>query len=252
MFDNQLPPPPVDMIMPPANDFFSVATLALLALLTAWTVYQCWRVKSPMYLLILIGGTLCFLQEPIVDHLGAVWYPQHQQGFTVWRAFNVSLPLWVIPGYGLYVGGLAVYLYRKMSVGMTVKRLWVTYFLIWMVSLVMELPQLQAGTYVYFGDVPFKIGGFPLTWAMTNATIMMLSAAVLVAYKDFLVGPKLILVPIIVQMANAAAQMANGYPIFLALNSGAGSGTTLVAGCVTIGFCFLMIHMIGLKICKRA
>ena len=252
MFENQLPIAPVDAIMPAVNDVFSVATLVLMALLLAWTLYECWRVKSPMYLLILIGGTLCFLQEPIVDHLGAVWYPQHQQSLTVWRAFNVSLPLWVVPGYGLYVGGLAIYLYKKLSAGVTVSQLWTTYFVIWMLNMLLELPQLALGTYSYFGDVPFKILGFPLTWAMTNATIMMLSAAVLIAYKDFLVGLKLVFVPVLVTMANATAQSANGYPLFLALNSGAGSATRLLAGCVTIGFCFLTIHLISLKFCQPA
>jgi hypothetical protein len=248
MLDNQLPAPPVDMVMPFANDVYSIATLVSLALFAAWTIYQCFRDKSPILLLILIGGVLCFLQEPIMDHVGAVWYPYINQSFTVFRAFNVSVPLWVVPGYGLFVGAVSVVLYRKMMAGMTATQLWKFYFVVWLLDLLLELPGLNLGTYIYFGHAALSVFGFPMTWAMTNTCIVFLTAALLVSFKDFFVGPKLLLIPVVVTMANGAAQASAGYPVWLTLNSGADSVLKLFAAIVTLGMSLLIVHGISLKV----
>lgn len=250
MFENQIPPAPVDMVMPPANDWVAVVTLTLLALFTAWTVRECWRDKSPVMLLILIGGTASFPIETIVDHVGAIWYPQHGAK-TVFRAFNVSLSIWVVAAWGLYVGALSALLYRKMAAGITVKQLWTAYFSIWGFSLLLELPGLNLGIYHYYADQPFNILGFPLWWAMTNVTILVLVAAVINGYKDFFAGAKLVLIPVVVTMISAGAEAATSYPMWLALNSGSGPSTKLLCGFVTLGMSLLLVHMVSLKFCKR-
>ncbi len=250
MNENQLPIPPIDMVMPWANDVYSGATLVMFTAFTAWTVYQCWRAKSPTLLLILIGGTLCFLQEPIMDHVGAVWYPNINQSFTVFRAFNVSIPLWVIPGYGLFVGAVSVVLYRMMTTGMSIDTLWKFYFVVWILDLLLELPGLNLGTYIYFGNAPWTLLGFPLTWAMTNTCIIVLTVGILVGFKDFFVGPKLFLIPVVVTMANAAAQAGTGYPIWLALNAGVAYPVKLAAAFATLGFSLLLVQMVGHKLCS--
>ena len=91
--------------------------------------------------------------------------------------------------------------------------------------------------------------GFPLTWAMTNTCIIVLTVGILIGYKDFFVGPKLLLIPIVVTMANAAAQASTGYPIWLALNAGISHPVKLIAAITTLGFSLLLVQMVGHKLC---
>ena len=231
MLNNQLPAPPAGMIMPAANDFYSVASLISLLLFGAWTLYLCWKAKSPVLLLILMGGALCYLQEPIMDHLGAVWYPTINQVPTILHAFNCYIPLWVLPGYGLFVGALSVVLYRKLDAGMTVKQLWIFNFIIWGADIMLELPGLNLGTYVYFGHPALMFFNFPMTWAMSNTCIDMISVAILVGFKDFFTGWRMALIPVVITMANGAAQGATEWPVFC-----------------TLGMSLLVVHLIGLKL----
>jgi len=252
MLNNQLPMPPTGMIMPVANDFYSVASVISFALFAAWTAYLSYKAKSPVLLLILLGGALCYLQEPIMDHLGAVWYPSINESPVILRAFNCSIPLWVIPGYGLFVGALSVVLYRKMAAGMTVQQLWTFNFIIWGADILLELPGLNLGTYVYFGHPALMFFNFPLTWAMSNTCIDMVAVALLVGFKDFFTGWRMVFIPLVVTMANGAAQGATEWPIFLALNSNAGYPEKLLAALATLGMSLLTVHLIGTKLAVKS
>jgi hypothetical protein len=236
------------MIMPAANNFYSVASLLSFVLFAAWTLYLCWRARSPILLLILAGGALCYLQEPIVDHLGAVWYPSINQVPVIFHAFNCFIPLWVLPGYGMFVGALSVVLYRKMIAGITVKQLWTFNFIIWAADIMLELPGLNLGTYVYFGHPAMMFFNFPMTWAMSNTCIDMIAVAILVGYKEFFTGWRMLLIPVVVTMANGAAQGATEYPVFLALNSNASYPEKLFAALCTLGMSLLVVHLIGVKL----
>jgi hypothetical protein len=237
------------MVMPRANDVIAVACFVLLAAFAVWTLIEVKRTRSAVPMLILIGGMLTAIVEPILDHVGAIWYPQI--GSTaVFRAFNISLPIWAIAAYGLYVGALSSLIYRKMSGGMTARQLWIIYFSIWVFSLGLELPGLNFGIYRYYGDQPFNIFGFPLWWAMTNVTIPVLSAAVLNGYQQLLVGARSVLILALLPMIGAAGEAASGWPMWLALNSAVGPEVKLVAGFMTLGMSMLIVYLVSLKFCK--
>ena len=251
MLENQIPAPPVDMVMPPVNATVAIICYVLLALFTAWTLVESKRKQSPVPILILLGGVLTILQEPILGHVGSFWYPEIGPA-PFFRAFNVSIPLWAVAAYGLYVGGLTVLVHRRMSAGMTVKQLWTVYFLIWVFNLGLELPGLNLGIYRYYNDPPFNVFGFPMIWAMTNVAIPVFASAVLIAYKDFLTGARALLILPLMPMMGMAAEGATGFPSWLALNSGVGSGTKFFAACTTLGMSLLVTYMISLKFCKPA
>jgi hypothetical protein len=200
-------------------------------------------------ILILLGGTLAVIQEPLLAHIGSFWYPQIGPE-PVLRAFNVSIPLWAVAAYGLYMGGLTILVYRKMVVGMTSKQLWTAYFLIWVFSAGLELPGLNLGIYRYYGDPPFNFFGFPLTWAITNSAIPMIASAVFVGYKDFLTGMRVWLVVPLMPMIGMGAEGATGLPTWLAMNAGVGAGVKLAAAFTTLGMSLLITYMVSLKFCK--
>jgi hypothetical protein len=250
-FENQLPTPPVDMVMPAANTAIAIICYVLLACFACWAAYEGRRTRSAIPLLVLVGGALTALNEPLLDHVGAIWYPQFGPA-PVFRAFNVSLPVWAVAAYGLYVGGLSNIVYKWMSKGMSRTQLWSAYFSIWVFNLGLELPGLNLGIYRYYGDPALNFFGFPLCWAMTNVTIPILVSSVLIGYRGLFVGARALLLLPLVPMIGAAAESAAGWPSWLSLNAGVGPTTKLLAAFATLGCSMLITYLVGIKVCAKA
>ena len=249
MFENQIPPPPVDMVMPPVNDTIATADFVLLAIVAFFVVRETRRTNSMVPIFILLGAALSSMQEPIYDIVGAVWYPHHGAAAYT-RAFNVSIPMWLIPGYAWYIGGLGNFMYRKIRDGVTPGKLYLYYFLFWVANFLLEMPGLNLHIYQYYGEQPFKVLGFPLWMAMTNALMPLMIGALFNSLRDVLVGPTALLTIVIIPMVVGATQIAAGWPTWLALNNGSSSVGTHVAATLSLGLALSIIYLIGKKFCK--
>jgi hypothetical protein len=250
MLTNQIPVPPVEMVMPPINTLVAVANFVLLMGVTVWVALESRRSRSAVPLLILIGAALTSLQEPIYDIVGAVWYPDRDTVAYV-RAFNVSIPLWLIPGYSWYIGGLGNYMVKVMRDGVT-RPLWHYYFLFWIANFALEMPGLNLGIYRYYGDQPFRVLGFPLWMAVTNGLMPLMIGAIFNGLRDILVGPAALFTLVLVPMVVGATQIAAGWPTWLALNAGIGAAGTSVAALISLGFAFSVLYLLGRKFPRAA
>jgi hypothetical protein len=240
---NQIPLPPVEMVMPPINTAVAIANGAILALVALWVAKQARRDRSPIPLLILLGAAVSSLQEPIYDIVGAVWYPDHQS-VAYLRAFNVSIPLWLIPGYAWYIGGLGNYMVKVMRDGGG-RPLWQYYFVFWLANFALEMPGLNLGIYRYYGDQPFRLFGFPLWMAVTNGLMPLMIGALFNSLRGVLKGPAVLLTVVLVPMVVGTAQIAAGWPIWLALNAGIGVSGTSAAALVSLAFAFCIIYVLS-------
>ena len=241
---NQIPAPPVELVMPPINSVVAIANLVVLAIVAVFVAREARRTRSWIPLLILAGAALASLQEPIYDIVGAVWYPEHGTIAYI-RAFNVSIPLWLIPGYAWYIGGLGNVMYRKMQPGVERRPLWQYYFLFWLANFALEMPGLNLGIYQYYGDQPFRVLGFPLWMAVTNGLMPLMIGALFNALRDVLVGPAALLTVVLVPMVVGATQIAAGWPTWLALNAGRGPGATLVGALLSLGLALSAIYLLS-------
>jgi hypothetical protein len=251
MLENQIPLPPIEMVMPPYNDIIAIGNFVVLALVAIWLARESRRIGSALPLMILAGAVIASLQEPIYDIVGSVWYPHHNTVSYV-RAFNVSIPLWLIPAYAWFIGGQGYLVYKKMQQGITVRQLWAYYFLGWVANLCLELPGLNLGIYIYYGAQPFKVFGFPLWMAMTNALMPLLVGAVLISLQKSLTGLRTLLALLLVPMVTGTAQITAGWPTWLALNSGGSLAVTHVAALVSMGLSMSIVYMVSLKFCVPA
>jgi len=251
MFENQIPAPPVDMVMPAYNTMIASSNFVVLGLVTIWSLYESRRTQTLLPLMIMIGAALSAFEEPIFDIVGAVWYPEHGQT-PFFRAFNVSISMWLIPAYGWYIGGLGNLMYRKIGAGLTMSQLVMYYFLFWGANLALELPGLNLGIYQYYGDQPFKLFGFPLWMAMTNSVMPILGGALFNLYKDVLTGPRVLLTIPLMTMVTGIPQVAIGWPTWLALNYGGGMAATHVGALLSLGLSFTAVYLIGSKVCVPA
>jgi hypothetical protein len=240
---NQIPAPPVDMVMPTINTVVAVANFVVLAIVTVFVAREARRTRSWIPLLILLGAALASLQEPIYDIVGAVWYPEHGT-IAFNRAFNVSIPLWLIPGYAWYIGGLGNIMYRKMQAGVEHRPLWQYYFLFWLANFALEMPGLNLGIYRYYGDQPFRVLGFPLWMAVTNGLMPLMLGGLFNALRNVLKGLAALLTIVLVPMVVGATQIAAGWPTWLALNSGGGPGATLFGALVSLGLALSVIYLL--------
>lgn len=246
---NQIPLPPIDMIMPAtANNVIAVINYTVLAIVAFLMLRDGRRTQSLLPLFCLIGGLASFLMEPIYDMVGSVWYPQHGQT-PLFRAFNYSIPLWMQPAYAWYIAGQGYWMYKKFQQGVSGQQLWRYYFLFWISNLVLEVPGLTLGIYYYYGAQPFKVFGFPLWMAMTNSLMPILLGASFLSLRDVLTGRRIWIVAPIVPMIIGCCQISAGWPTWLALNSGQGLLVTHAAALVSLSFSMTIVYVVSLKFC---
>lgn len=251
MLENQIPVPPLDMVMPPIYSQMLVSNFIVLALLMVWVIKEARRTHSAIPILIMAGATVAILTECLWDHLGAVWYPQY--GHTpLYRIFNISVPLWMLAAYPIYLGGLGNYVYKRLGEGMTQSQFWKFYVLAWFANFLLEIPVLQMGVYVYHGPQPFMLFGFPLWQAMGNSLMPVVIGTVVYVWRELFAGMRGLLILLVIPMAQVIALAGVGWPTMLAINSGRGYEVTYPAAIVTFGLSLLMGYMISSKVCRPA
>ena len=244
-FPNQLPVPPIDMVMPETpNLVFTVLNFVVLGIVAAMLLRSSFRQWTPIPILFLVGGMLAYVTEPFFDMMVGAWYPQHGTDSFL-RAFNVRVPVWVIGPWGFYIGGQAYLVYMKFFHGMRSDWLWKMFPIFWITNVMFEIPGLQLGVYTYYGPQAFKIGGFPLWMGVANACMPILIGAVVYSIRSFLTGPRAwLLVPMMPMLAVASGGTI-GWPMWFALNSGfTETGTMIVTGVVVAQAC-LMITIVN-------
>jgi hypothetical protein len=156
----------------------------------------------------------------------------------------VSIPIWLIPGYAWYIGGLGNYMVKIVRQGVT-RPLWQYYFVFWVANFALEMPGLNLGIYRYYGDQPFRVLGFPLWMAVTNGLMPLMIGVIFNGLRDTLVGPKGLLTLVLVPMVVGATQIAAGWPTWLALNSRVGVAGASVAAVISLGLAFCIIYLLS-------
>ena len=252
MLTNQIPAAPTDMVMSPWYGPILALNFAILTIVLIWIVKESRRHGNFIPVLIVVGAALASLHECIYDVMVLVWYPQY--GHTpLYRAFNISVPVWMLAAYPWYIGGMGYWMFKKLNQGMSTQQLWKLYVFAWGANMFLEIPALQIGNiYTYYGNQPFQILGFPLWMAMTNSLMPILLGALVYALRDVLTGGRTLMIIPLVPMATGTAQIVAGWPVWFALNSGAGYGVTHAAALVTLGLSLMVTYLVGAKFCKPA
>lgn len=219
--DFNFPAGPQDMVFPHTAHVWADAVIWLVAAgLFAYALHD-WRTTgSPLGVILLIGGGIALLNEPVDDVLGLVWHPRLHQN-TVLDTIG-PVPMWGLPTYIIFFGGIPYVLLKELRRHQfTVRAFWIGIAITFAADLLIELPLLQADLYTYYADgsVPMSVAGFPLYWLLINTTGPILCAAVLYAVPDHFTGwraPFLVLVPI---AADAACSIVVGLPVYSALHA---------------------------------
>ena len=213
-------------VLPVPADYFANDIVAMLFTVWAggfgiavipWALYRWFKKRDDVPLMIIFGGLLCSLIEPMLDHLGHLWYPTNLPG-PAFVGYNLHIPYLIPPCYVFFIGMTGYWAYLQMKKGLTLKSVFLVWFLISMTDVIMEMPGTATQAYIYYGDASFKIFGFPLAWGWLNGTSMLSVGFLLWLTEPHLKGlNRLYLIPMVV-IAMGASYGITAWPYFMSLN----------------------------------
>ena len=242
------PPPPLHAVVPAtAQTAADIAWGALALISLAAILWSCRRTRSPLPLIVLIGGAIAYLNEPIVDTLGLVWHPRiHQE-----RVINTfgPLPLWGLFCYLVFFGAATYLFLEVMRRGVSRRAFWAGTAALMVVNLGIEIPLLPTHLYYYYGyhTPPMTVAHLPLYWLFLNVGGPLLAAVVLLAGERFFTGPRMLLAALVPMTSYAAYSLAAGWPIFTALHATRlAQGFVWAAAGLTIAISALMLDQMAL------
>jgi hypothetical protein len=209
--------------------------IAAFVLFLSYALINWARVRSPVMLLIAIGGLIAALLEPFWGVLGLLNYRAgSMMSFTL---FNTrEIPVFCTLLYSIYAGGTAYLFYKIVSAESTQKQFWTGIGMVFALNLTIEIPLTGLHLYDYYGAQPFQFyeGGFPLWWLFTNLGGIASGTILAKAVQRF--GPRAAWIALpLIPSAFGAWEVWAGWPTFFALNYGGGLVMTYAAAFVTIG-----------------
>jgi hypothetical protein len=209
--------PPRDMATPLAEQRTALLAIgALVALMLLAALWRWRRTGNPTGVLLLVGGLACSLNEPLVDLLGHCFFPG--DGWISHTFFGYPVPVWVVLAYVGFFGGLTWLTVELLRSGTSRRTVRLGVGAVWVLNLILEMPLLASGLYVYYGEQPFSVGGFPVSWLVINSLGSMSAAVVVVRLSGWFVGARralLVLVPYVTYLWSWVLAMPN----FVALNA---------------------------------
>jgi hypothetical protein len=224
--------PPWQMTTPGTTQTTITVVLALVVAAFVVAALAEWRRSgSPAFLLVLIGGYVCSFNEATVDVLGHCFFPS--DGWIAYTSFDRSIPIWVVLAYVIFFGGLSYLMSLALKRGATHRAMWSGIAIFGVLNVLLEIPMLSAGLYVYYGNQPFEIGGFPISWLVINSLGSLFGAVVITRLSWFFTGARQLLL-VFVPFATYMASWVLAMPHFAITNTDASSGVRTIAAVVSM------------------
>lgn len=224
--------PPWEMTTPRTAQTIITAVLAVVVAAFVIAALADWRRSgSPAFLLMLVGGYVCSFNEATVDVLGHCFFPV--DGVIAYSAFGRPIPAWVVLAYVVFFGGLSYLMAVAFRRGAGRRTMWLGIAIFGVLNVLLEIPMLRSGLYVYYGYQPFAVGGFPISWLVINSLGSLFGAVVLVRLSWFFTGARrllLVLVPFATYMASWVLAM----PHFAITNTDVPAGVRIAAAVLSM------------------
>jgi hypothetical protein len=204
----------------------------------------------PLY--IWFGGFICSVCEPMLDHLGHLWWPHNLPG-PAFSGYDLGVPLLIPPCYVFFIAMTGYWVYTKMDKGLQVKHVFWVFALAAARDMILEYPGLSLDVYKYYGYVPTRIGPFPWFWAWTNGAAMMTVGFVIYLAMPYLKKnpskrPFALLIPITGFMA---AYGIVGTPYFMALHWPFPKGVQWLLAAWSLAMAVLLVRVIAYVVTTR-
>ena len=148
--------------------FAEAITFAVMLGVAAWAIALARRYRTPVPLLMILGGALTYGYEPVVDTLGKCWLPATHQ-WTLFTELGRHMPVYGLFVYAAFFGGFSIMSWSYLKGGGAPKGLWRLYAAAILINtFAFESPAIWIHLYRYYGHQPFNLWGFPLWWPFVN------------------------------------------------------------------------------------
>ena len=240
-------PPPVDTALTAVDMMISnrIVTINCVIIVVAaiYALRLCAQSKSPIPILLIIGGAITNLAEPFVDLNGACWHPIIGQS-AIFENMDRPMPLWLLTSYIAYFGVLPMFIYQAFSKGATTRTMWLWFLIPVIADVVLEESLLSQSDhlYVYYANQPLILHTFPIWWAAGNTIGVYLSGVMMTVFAPQLRGWRLAFVPFCTLLCYAAATGFVAWPSTVVINSEFSNVVTQLGGIASFVIAFVTVH----------
>jgi hypothetical protein len=196
-------------------------TLALLA----YAVSSARRQRSPLPVFIVLAVATGSLIEPIYDityHLYWLGADAHGHGpqWTLFTAFGLPQPVWVMPAYVIVFALPAVLLHRGFARGVSMRRVFAWAGLLACTTALFETIANNVHLYTYYGAAPTRLLRYPLWIAFMEAAQITGYAVLCAILANRARQPWHCLALFVVFPANFAFEtLGAGFPTLISMNT---------------------------------
>jgi hypothetical protein len=240
-------------IHPASNSGLTVYTV-LMAIVTVGML--CWwalsdeRRRGPALPLLLAGGALSVICEPVYDNLVLFWYPPHQQ-LSAFHVFGRTVPICVVIGYAWFCGGLPYLAARLFGRGISARGLWMLAGAV----LILDFVAIGLTSWIdiagFYGGQPFDVAGYPLWWGAVDIFNVIVAGAVVQYLLPRLTGARRLYLVLVPTLVVGAAMGAVAGPVAIALNSNwSGLGKALGA-LATVGLGAAAVRLVAGAVVRK-
>jgi len=231
--------PPLEMSTPDSAEQVVLTVLwTLVGAFVAGSVYLWWRTGKPTALLLTAGGAVCSLNESLVDVLGHCYFPA--DGWMAQEFFERPVPIWVVLGYVVFFGALVHVNAEVLKRRPSRTAMWIAIGAFWVANTLLELPILASDLYLYYGEQPLEVGGFPLVWLTINSLGSFAAAVVVVRFEPYFTGARQLLL-LGVCFGTYMASWTLSMPYFWAVNSDVSGPVLSGAAILSMAFAAIAI-----------
>jgi hypothetical protein len=219
-------------------------------LVLPYVLYRLRKFGDTVPLFVWIGGFICSIGEPMLDHLGHLWWPTNLPG-PAFRGYDLSVPLLIPPCYVAFVAMTGYFAYRMFLRGVTFRQVFLVWLAISSTDLALEFPGVLTNVYRYYGQEPFYVGNFPLHWAWLNGTGMLAVGFLLHLLVPRLSGARRLLVLLVPVSAFLGSYGITAWPAFLSLNSYMPPVAQHLVDAFSLVLCLLVVWGVAELVQKR-
>ena len=243
MPSQQIPvPPPVPIMDPTFQAVFTAAMFLGIVALGAYALLLWRRERTPIPLLLMAGGFVAMLSEPIVDVMGLCVYPTEGM-WVLFTTFGRPIPLFMVV-YVWFVGGQALLVWRSLERNGGAAAVWRWLGVFFVVDVVMETVAVRFfRLYVLYGAQPFSVLGLPWWWILVNVTMPVITGIVVYRAAPLLPGMKVLGVVALVPMTITGVNAATSFGMWNALHTDLGYALTWPVGVLTIGLTLFLVWL---------
>jgi hypothetical protein len=158
-----LPVPPYDLAL--NTTMQTVATVVLWGgtiVLLAYAYRLARQERSLFPLLLVLAVAAGSVIEPLYDIAYHLFWLDNGQQWTLFTAFGLPQPVWVMPAYVMVFGLPALLLYRRLMAGAPVALAFTFGLVLSVTTAVFEIIAINIDLYTYYGEAPVRLFGYPL------------------------------------------------------------------------------------------